>query len=457
MIRLYTFLFWLGLTVSSFGILTSEQAFLDIVEGGDEKKLKAHLESNQVNMKVTGAKGLNPIGIALTKGNFKIVQLLLDHGAVPDAKTLELVKNKPEWKLYLQTIISTNALTDVDPVGAANLGRNFLIGQNGFPNDPKQAFKWLSLGAHGSNAAAQANLGFCYQQGLGTKKNDAEAFRWYMKSAKSGSSAGEFFVGECYAKGIGTPVDMTNAVSFYKLAAQGNYQLANQRLESLAINGDTLAKTVVLEMSASELPPPASTNTTAVAGGTNTVSASTNVVTQRSKESVKNILQSTPASNTTAPSKMETVKLIIKYTPYSILTVTVVLFLLIIASLITFLWGFFEIIIAAFKESVVWGLVALLVPLGKLIFLSTHWEQAKKGFFKILISIGLYALSIAMAFLLSSMIGVPMPHIKRPSRNVSPSAVDSPQAATPQVTSQFESPQAATPQGPEVTQRASPE
>lgn len=42
--------------------------------------------------------------------------------------------------------------------------------------------------------------------------------------------------------------------------------------------------------------------------------------------------------------------------------------------------GAIMILIAAFRESVLWGLGSMLVPFVGLIFVCTHWVQAKKGF-----------------------------------------------------------------------------
>jgi hypothetical protein len=38
-------------------------------------------------------------------------------------------------------------------------------------------------------------------------------------------------------------------------------------------------------------------------------------------------------------------------------------------------------IIAAFRESILWGLAVLFLPFVSLIFLILHWQRAKDGFF----------------------------------------------------------------------------
>lgn len=38
------------------------------------------------------------------------------------------------------------------------------------------------------------------------------------------------------------------------------------------------------------------------------------------------------------------------------------------------------VLVAAFREHVLWGLVCLFVPLATLIFVVSHWEKARTGF-----------------------------------------------------------------------------
>lgn len=58
--------------------------------------------------------------------------------------------------------------------------------------------------------------------------------------------------------------------------------------------------------------------------------------------------------------------------------------------------GGIMILIAAFKESVLWGLGTLIVPLVGLIFVITHWEESKNGF---LLNIGGLVLAVVGAVL----------------------------------------------------------
>jgi hypothetical protein len=51
--------------------------------------------------------------------------------------------------------------------------------------------------------------------------------------------------------------------------------------------------------------------------------------------------------------------------------------------------GTILLLIAAFRQSIIWGLVVLFVPLGVLIYACVHWADAKTGFLAHLIGVGI--------------------------------------------------------------------
>ena len=70
---------------------------------------------------------------------------------------------------------------------------------------------------------------------------------------------------------------------------------------------------------------------------------------------------------------------------------------LILAGLVFFVIGGFLFLVAAFRESVLWGLACLFVPIVSLFFLIVHWPKARKPFFLQLLA---FALMI-VAFIIS--------------------------------------------------------
>lgn len=52
-----------------------------------------------------------------------------------------------------------------------------------------------------------------------------------------------------------------------------------------------------------------------------------------------------------------------------------------------------QLIILAFRESILWGLGYLFVPFVSLIFLVVHWDEAKSPFLKSLFAIPFYIIA----------------------------------------------------------------
>jgi len=55
--------------------------------------------------------------------------------------------------------------------------------------------------------------------------------------------------------------------------------------------------------------------------------------------------------------------------------------LIIILGIVVFIIGGFAFLIAAFRESLWWGLACLFIPIVSLFFLIVHWQDAKTSFF----------------------------------------------------------------------------
>jgi polyferredoxin len=54
---------------------------------------------------------------------------------------------------------------------------------------------------------------------------------------------------------------------------------------------------------------------------------------------------------------------------------------LIFLGFVIFIIGGFWFLIAAFRESVLWGLACLFIPIVQLFFLIVHWPEARRPFF----------------------------------------------------------------------------
>ena len=59
------------------------------------------------------------------------------------------------------------------------------------PGTAKIAFEYYKQSANSGNARAQANLGFCYDKGIGVEENQIDAKRWYEEAAQQGNVIGQ--------------------------------------------------------------------------------------------------------------------------------------------------------------------------------------------------------------------------------------------------------------------------
>src|SRR6266536_2986565 len=71
-------------------------------------------------------------------------------------------------------------------------------------NERKEFEKDLKSAVIAGDATAQNNLGYYYQEGIGTLKDERKSFEWYLKSANAGNVNAQFELGCCYQNGVGT-------------------------------------------------------------------------------------------------------------------------------------------------------------------------------------------------------------------------------------------------------------
>ena len=69
---------------------------------------------------------------------------------------------------------------------------------------------------------------------------------------------------------------------------------------------------------------------------------------------------------------------------------------LVIVGVVLMIVGGIMLLWAAFKESLLWGIGSIVVPLVALIFVATHWSEAKMGFLIQLLGVILFVAGGAM-------------------------------------------------------------
>lgn len=75
--------------------------------------------------------------------------------------------------------------------------------------------------ANAGDAAAQVQVGECYERGQNVERDGKQAAEWYRKAADQKSASGELHLAELYRDGDGKsfPHDMEQAAAWYRKAA----------------------------------------------------------------------------------------------------------------------------------------------------------------------------------------------------------------------------------------------
>ena len=125
---------------------------------------------------------------------------------------------KQTFKALLLILVLNNAAAEVSLDMALKLHGK---------SDYTAAFKMFNLLADNDNAAAQANIGYYYDNGYGVEKNPEEAVRWYKVAAKNGNIYAQYNLGIMYEIGNGVTQDYEKAYEWFNMAAErGDRQAA---------------------------------------------------------------------------------------------------------------------------------------------------------------------------------------------------------------------------------------
>ena len=150
------------------------------------------------------------------------------------------------------------------------LGFEFYDGSNGREKNAYKAFGLWLQAANLGYAKAQTLVAFCYEWGLGTRKDSYQAVEWYQKAAAQddpkallylgtfyeyngyglekntqetirlwrkaaelGLKEAQFTLGNCYWYGTYLEADKSEAIKWYRKSAQQLYSLAIERMNEL--------------------------------------------------------------------------------------------------------------------------------------------------------------------------------------------------------------------------------
>lgn len=159
-------------------------------------------------------------------------------GAVPEALRTKQAPSRREDKELAETRAKAEA---GDPPAANRLGVWYEKGRRGLPVDVKQAVYWYSVAAKANNGLALHNLGDCYRDGIGVKKDEHIAFDCYLKAAATGLPLGYEDVGDSILRpDIAEGFNLTDpderratAMLWYRKAAKHGRESAVSKLKQM--------------------------------------------------------------------------------------------------------------------------------------------------------------------------------------------------------------------------------
>jgi len=119
-----------------------------------------------------------------------------------------------------------------------DLEQGFKTGQVAyyFANYAEALQHWMPLAEQGY-AAAQANIGWMYQAGLGLDVDIDKARAWYEKAAKQGHAVAQNNLAVLYEYGNGVKKNFTQAYALYLASARQGYRFAQYNLAVLLLEG----------------------------------------------------------------------------------------------------------------------------------------------------------------------------------------------------------------------------
>ncbi|RIB13964.1 hypothetical protein C2G38_2018823, partial [Gigaspora rosea] len=113
-----------------------------------------------------------------------------------------------------------------DVLGTFNVGRCYQNGI-GVKKDVHKAFIYYKKSAEMDDSSGAYNVGNCYLHRIGVEKDEHKAFIYYQKSAKLGDVRGMSSFAECYRNGIGIKIDLSKAKHWYQRSLIRKYALSS--------------------------------------------------------------------------------------------------------------------------------------------------------------------------------------------------------------------------------------
>ena len=106
------------------------------------------------------------------------------------------------------------------------------VDQGGVENYNK-AFTLLQKSANSGSASGLCSLGYLYEKGIGTQKDEVAAVKFYTLSAEKKYAPAQYNIGLMFEYGTGVKQDKKEAIKWYEKAAKQGFRAAQIKITSL--------------------------------------------------------------------------------------------------------------------------------------------------------------------------------------------------------------------------------
>ena len=220
-----------------YGYVYIKMSSKDLIK--EDKDFKDISMFNEMKFHIKFLELLNSSDCA--KANYFIEKLLIEFFTTLSKEKQEMIKHihktigsdydisinnacrYEEKKEYDKAFCFYYLLAQKGHINAQNsLGYYYELGI-GTAKDEKKAFECYKEIADKGDKTAQCNVGNCYTLGLGIEKNEKNAFEYFKKAADQDHSQSQYKVGLCYENGLGVEKNEKKAFEYFKKAADECY------------------------------------------------------------------------------------------------------------------------------------------------------------------------------------------------------------------------------------------
>jgi TPR repeat protein len=121
------------------------------------------------------------------------------------------------------------------------LGKCYLNGL-GVKRDNVEAYKWFQKAAEQEHIQAMTELGLLYLNDTSGKKDDKESAKWFLKAAELGNPKAQHEIGLQYFNGLGVEKNQKKGIRWLTVAAEQEYVDSQCMLGTILITGKMVLK-----------------------------------------------------------------------------------------------------------------------------------------------------------------------------------------------------------------------